>query len=401
MNFCKALAEPEVPAMIRVPVFFVTDRNLEKSESKNEGAVFGPHRKYIGDCLHDPFMGCGYCVVKNETGKTLSPELSELGWSAAAASDKEGETVVQTIDANDFAKVQSAFYSKLRDAAEKTSRKEIVLFAHGYKNTFDAALRTAGRFSYAYETPVVLYSWPSVAKLRSYNSDENNNEWSQEHFNDVGLKLQEICDTEPNLKLRLFAHSMGTRLIVRGMPFLCGKSFVKEVALVCPDVDGGLVKHYARRYLSEKGTTTVRLYMSQRDKALALSQMIHGGYARFGECADSIAGVAKTAFQQGEKDSQSSEKTDSWLSEVLTKRMQTIDFTDLDSGVIGHKIPVDLMCSMSNSNVPGKDLKFVDEKSGARSRASLTLSKLTKLQQKTPQSSENCLRVVKLNKSLN
>lgn len=399
--FCNAIAEPVVPDMVRVPVYFVTDRNLE-TDSKDKGAVFGPHRKHIGDCLHDPFMGVGYCVIKNATGKSLSSELTEQGWAPASPTDKEGETVVRTIDAKDFATVQSTFYSKLRETALKTSRKEIVLFAHGYKNTFDAAFRTAGRFSYAYESPVVLYSWPSVAKLRSYNSDENNNEWSQEHFNDVGMKMQEICEADPQLKLRLFAHSMGTRLIVRGMAVLCGKSFIKEVALICPDVDGGLVKHYARRYLAAEGTTTVRLYMSQRDKALALSQMVHGGYARFGECADNLANVAKTALQGSEKQTPLAEKTDNAQPELfstLKKRMQTIDFTNLDSGVIGHKIPVDLMCSMSYSNVPGKDLKFVEEQSGARSKTSLALSKLTKLQTSS-HSAENCLRVVKLNKSV-
>lgn len=402
LALCKAWAEPAAPALLRVPVFFVTDRNLEM-ESKDKGASFGPHRKHIGDCQHDPFMGFGYCVVKNEVGKPLSAELTARGWAAASATDKEGETLVRTIEANDFTSAQATFYSQLRDAAGKTPRKEIVLFAHGYKNSFDAALRTAGRFSYSYESPVVLYSWPSVAKLRSYNSDENNNEWSQEHFNDVALKLQEICDTEPQLKLRLFAHSMGTRLIVRGMPFLCGKTFIKEVALVCPDVDGGLVKHYARRYLAEKGTTTVRLYMSQRDKALALSQMVHGGYARFGECADSLATLAKTAFQGTSKSTSIAAENDSPESEALKglkKRMQTIDFTDLDCGVIGHKIPVDVMCNMSYSNAPGNELKLVEQRSGARSKTSQALSKLTKLQTASSQSADNCLRVVRTNKSV-
>lgn len=398
------LAGPAAPDLLRVPVFFVTDRNLEM-ESNEKGASFGPHRKHIADCLHDPFMGYGYCVVRNERGKPLTAGLAEQGWMAASSTDKEGETLVRTFNEKDFAKVQATFYSRLRDASLKTPRKEIVLFAHGYKNSFDAALRTAGRFSYAYESPVVLYSWPSVAKLRSYNSDENNNEWSQEHFNEVGLKLQEICEADPQLHLRLFAHSMGSRLIVRGMPFLCGKSFIKEVALVCPDVDGGLVKHYARRYLSEKGTTLVRLYMSQRDKALALSQMVHGGYTRFGECAESLASVAKTAFQRDNRATCAAEEKNTIYQSApsaLKKRMQTIDFTELDRGLIGHKIPVDIMCNMSYSNVPGDDLQLVEEKSGARSKISLALSKLSKLQTPTTQpSADNCLRVVKANRSVN
>lgn len=98
-------------------------------------------------------MGSGYCVVENVDGKLLTDHLKDMGWSKAEA--KEKSWPVQSI-------------------------------------------RGAGR-----------------AELRGYTTDESNVEWSQEHFNDVVLRLEKMCLEDPSVKLRIFAHSMGTRLIIR------------------------------------------------------------------------------------------------------------------------------------------------------------------------------------------
>ncbi len=220
---------------------------------------------------------------------------------------------------------------------------------------------------------MIFYSWPSVCAFRSYTSDENNVEWSQEHFNDVVTHLETLCTKDPIVKVRYFAHSMGTRLLVRASPLLREKSYVLEATLVCPDIDGGLVQHYATRYLSAKGTATIRVYMSRDDKCLAISQLLHGGYCRFGECAESLSGFAMQALGVkdnggADQDKDASEK----FAEVLKateKRMQTIDFTAIDSGILGHKIPAALICSMSFTNQPCPGLKLVPEDSGTTEQA--------------------------------
>ncbi len=51
-------AESPTPKFVRVPLFFITDRNLV-SDTVASGAEFGPHRKYVGECQHDPYMGTG------------------------------------------------------------------------------------------------------------------------------------------------------------------------------------------------------------------------------------------------------------------------------------------------------------------------------------------------------
>lgn len=390
-----ARAQETVPDLVRVPIFFVTDRNLQSQSS--DANMFGPHRKYIGDCKHDPYMGTGYCVVENVGRKALTPQLTALGWKAADASEKVGANKINLQSGANFADIQASFYKNLGAQAKATDRKNIVLFAHGYKNSFEAAWKTAARFSYEFETPVVLYSWPSVSSLKSYTSDENNIEWSQEHFNDVLESLEGTC-RDSSLRLRVYAHSMGSRLVIRATPYLRERPHILEVAVVCPDVDQGLVKHYARRYLSTKSNTKIRLYMSQRDKALALSQILHGGYCRLGECADSIAALAAAPFSTDKK-GPSAKEQDRDLDERIARtkhRMQTIDFTNFDARGIGHRIPVGVITSMAYTDTPGPGYSLVSEKSGQRSRASRLLSKVTRLSKPdTIIPSENCLRLVK------
>ncbi len=247
---------------------------------------------------------------------------------------------------------------------------------------------------------MIYYSWPSVCAFRSYTSDENNVEWSQEHYNRMVEKLDALCTADPSLKVRLYAHSMGTRLLVRASPLLREKSWLAEAALICCDVDDGLVKHYAARYLSKNGTTTIRIYVSQHDKALAISQMIHGGYTRFGECADSLSGwVLPALLPNSDTSSPADSEENKQLAEILEKtkhRMQTIDFTDLDFGILGHKVPAKLICSMSFTNAPCEGIKLIPEESGQRSGLSQKLSRLTKLADKQELSVKGtCLRAVK------
>lgn len=378
-------AGEDVPRFIRVPVFFITDRNMLPGGNGHDDVKFGGHRKYVGECKHDPFMGTAWCVVENVEGKALTPTLKDrLGWTAAAVNDKPNQSKATLLDGSDFASVQARFFSLAHQQAASMADKNLFVFAHGYKNSFESGLHTAARLAYNAERPLIYYSWPSVAALRSYTSDENNVEWSQEHYNDMLTKLESLYRKDHSLRIRLFAHSMGSRLMVRAAPVLDERKAVEEFTLICPDIDAGLVKHYARRYLRADGTTVIRLYMSRRDKALAISQLLHGGYARLGECADSLSNmVGQILASDSQKGSAKSAEEAEFQSrlEASKKRMQTIDFTRLDTGLVGHKIPAKLICSMSFTGTAGDGLRLVPEESGKRSKTSKFFSKLTRLQE--------------------
>jgi esterase/lipase superfamily enzyme len=370
--------------LIRVPIFFITDRNLQPSKLGN--IDFGPHRKYVGDCKHDPFMGSAYCVVENVDHKAISSHLQDLGWAKAEPKDKVGAFAATPLTNDSFEIIQKQFYDKVHTTALLCPDKNVVLFAHGYNNSFVTGLHTAAKLAYNAERPLILYSWPSVGKLRSYDTDETNVEWSQEHYNDVITHLEQMCTEDPSVKVRLMAHSMGNRLLVRATPLLREQPFLLEAVLICPDVDNGLVQHYIRRYMSAKGTAEIRVYMSRHDKALAFSQLVHGGYTRLGEQADALGGwITKTlTAQNADTDTVVPKIQETELKEKLSvnrKRMQTIDFTNIDTGFIGHNVPAKLVCGMSFNNSPPPGLELISEQSGLRSGLSNFFTKLTKLTQ--------------------
>lgn len=365
-----------------MPVFFVTDRNLRQTKSGD--VDFGPDRKYVGECKHDPFMGSAYCVVANVDGKPLTDHLKEMGWTRADSHDKLKDFKATLVSGSDFDKIEKDFYSQVHAKASLTEDKNLLVFAHGFRNSFRSALPVAARLTYDSERPIIFYSWPSTDEIRGYSSDENNIEWSQEHFNDVVTHLEALCLDDPSIKVRMFAHSMGTRLLVRATPILREKSYLAEAALICPDVDDGLVKHYARRYLSGNGTAKIRIYMSRRDKALPLSQLLHGGYNRLGEQADAMGSwVGKIlSGEQAQENPDETKAAEAEFAERLKltqKRMQTIDFTAIDKGLVGHNVPDHLVCSMSFTNTPGPGLRFEAEDSGKRSKLSNMFTKMAKL----------------------
>ncbi|MBY0552384.1 MAG: alpha/beta hydrolase [Candidatus Obscuribacterales bacterium] len=390
---CGAFGTETPPRLLRVPVYFITDRNLPSPDSAQK-AAFGPHRKYIVDCKHDPYMGSGYCVVQNTDGKLITDELKKLGWSAASEDDQPESCNLELIQKETFGQIQDSFYKSVAASALVSKKAETVLFAHGFNTTFKTGYRTAARFAYKFEAPVILYSWPSAGRVRGYSTDETNNEWSQEHFNEAMERLESMCSTDARLTVRIFAHSMGTRLVVRATPFLRERKYITEAALVCPDIDAEVVEHYAKRYLSLSGTTAVRLYMSQHDKALVASQLIHGGYCRLGECADSIKSLITGTLQTNPVKTETPEQEGEALVQAK-RRMHTIDFTTLDRGFIGHNIPVDLLYNFSTSGLPGPGLTTITERSGERNRMSRLFSRLSHLDPPKIAHPDNCLRIVK------
>jgi hypothetical protein len=362
--------DKEVKHYIRVPVFFVTDRRRE-AHDKGEGYVnFGTTRQYLGKCGHDPYLGVSYAVIENTHNKPIDGLRKELGWQNVSK-HHEGTYSVALICGCTYETAKDRWSEALYKDAMLTPDKEVFIFAPGYMSTFESGIREAARFAYYSERPVVLYSWPSKGKFRGYTADEASIEWSQEHFNDMLHEIIDLGNRSPGIKARLLAHSMGSRLILRAVPIIKGQDVFNEISVVCPDVDDGLVKHYVTTCVTAQGKATVRLYMSRKDKMLALSQLVHGGYKRLGEDhAGLMPTVLKSPYQPA------SEVCEIELSEATKKRFQTIDFTNMDRGTLGHKIPVHLICSMSQTGQPpeGVELKF--QTGGAEDEATKLMHKV-------------------------
>jgi hypothetical protein len=230
--------------------------------------------------------------------------------------------------------------------------------------------------SYRSQSPAILYSWPSVGKLLCYQIDEGNVEWTLDHFKSFLNDLIEYKVMPPS-SLTVVAHSLGNRLIVWSGEELTKNPLLKQVVMISPDMDNETFKHYARRYQESK--INGMLLLSFRDRALPISQMLHGGYYRMGESLDpffslvarptdmlqsavevisdplvrffsAIPGAGGANVLHAEP---IAEKDDDDASPF-----KIIDYTELDHGLIGHKIPWGLVANLcvGGKPAPGQSL---------------------------------------------
>src|SRR5262249_43439214 len=117
------------------------------------------------------------------------------------------------------------------------------------------------------------------------------------------------------------------------------------------------------------------------------------------ECADSFSGML-TSILGGQTNGDNADD-DAAYKELLAKtkdRVQTIDFTNIDKGWMGHSIPDDLICSLSFTGKPPKGISLVEENSGNRGKAANFFAKLTKIKDEEPASKGfgKLLKVVKV-----
>ncbi len=255
---------------VTVPVYYGTDRNRLDPKDPNKG--YGPQR---GEGLQT-----GICEVSipktHKAGEMELPKWYRLEFSA----DPSKHIVLQNIAPfNDIGQ----FAENLRARLAKSPKSEIVVFVHGYMNTFDdAALRTAQiAYDLKFEGAAAFFSWPSAGQAAEYTFDENNMEWAIPHLEEYLKTLAQKTKVE---KLHVVAHSMGNRLFSRALLSLRQtnpKLKLNEVILAAPDIDAGIFMRDIAPKISQAGHVTV--YFSSKDAALALSNKVHGNYPRAGQ----------------------------------------------------------------------------------------------------------------------
>ncbi|MBD9373532.1 alpha/beta hydrolase [Rhizobium sp. ARZ01] len=161
----------------------------------------------------------------------------------------------------------------------------VMVFVHGFNNRYeDAVFRFAQivHDSGAVVTPI-LFTWPSRAKVFDYNYDKESTNYSR-----TGLeRLLKVLEQEKGVKdITILAHSMGTWLAMealRQMAIRDGRvaAKIENVVLASPDID---IDVFARQWsdLGEK-KPNITIFVSQDDKALALSRFISGDVQRLGQ----------------------------------------------------------------------------------------------------------------------
>lgn len=170
-----------------------------------------------------------------------------------------------------------------RAFAEASNGRDVLLYVHGFNETFESAARSAGQLSHslAFEGRTALFTWPSGGGLLAYAYDRESALWSRDGF----VQTLKALVANPTIgRINIVAHSMGSFLTLEGLRELRDvegfSDRIGAVVLASPDVDIDAFEQTVARLGPIARRMTV--IVDPGDKALAVSSRIAGGVARAG-----------------------------------------------------------------------------------------------------------------------
>jgi esterase/lipase superfamily enzyme len=189
-------------------------------------------------------------------------------------------------------------------------RKEVVVFVHGYNNTFEDAVRSTGNICefLGEEFVCIVMSWPAGGTkglLFGYNVDRESGEFAVADFKKV---IRAISETRGVERIHLIAHSRGSDVLASALQQLGIESYVSQsfarskvanVVLCAPDLDIDVARSKIFDVPSDPdlpfgrtakpgvtlplGDLHLTVYSSPNDKALGASGLLFGSLARLGQ----------------------------------------------------------------------------------------------------------------------
>ena len=241
------------------PVFFATDRQL--STRGGLGNQFSG-RRAVAD------LSFGKALVGLHADRRLDADLEDVT-AILSVTQIEDEDFVQ---------------GTLEQIAD--SGAPVVIYLHGYNNTFANALRRGAVLNadHAPDAVVIVYSWASEGLTFAYAYDESSSESSATSFKDF---MYFVTQKVPPERISIVAHSMGARVLLPYLESLQDRNLNPQgnqfanLVFAASDVSQD-------RFLSVEERPRVRpvqplsayaeevtVYVSQHDRALKFSFFVH------------------------------------------------------------------------------------------------------------------------------
>jgi len=182
---------------------------------------------------------------------------------------------------------EQAYSRALHESIARHGGRALV-FIHGFNTGFDNAVYRMAQIAHdaGYDGTLILFSWPSAARIVDYIYDNNSATASR----DALEHLLRLVSRSGAQRIDIVAHSMGNwvtmealrQLAITGDRDLGGK--LADVVLASPDIDVDVFKSQMRRY----GVPDRHFFIftSRNDRALDLSRIIAGNRARVGGAID-------------------------------------------------------------------------------------------------------------------
>lgn len=163
--------------------------------------------------------------------------------------------------------------------------KRVLIFVHGFNNRYEDAVYRFAQIVHDSRADVapVVFTWPSRASIFDYNYDKESTNYSRDALEEL---LRRTANNPAVGDITVMAHSMGTWLTVEALRQMAIRdghvaSKINNVILASPDLD---VDVFGRQFMSlGKDKPHFTIFVSQDDRALALSRRISGNVDRLGQ----------------------------------------------------------------------------------------------------------------------
>lgn len=188
-------------------------------------------------------------------------------------------------------------------ASDMSGERETVLHVHGYNTTHGEAVYGTAQVAFDLDVPVpmVVFSWPSAAQTKGYVYDRDSALISRDMLEELIVTLA----NQPNRKLFLTAHSMGSYLLMETLRqiSISGRldldDEISGVTLLAPDIDPQLFREQAERIKNLPEPFLV--IVAEQDRALRFSGGLTGRGVRLGTLTDpeELSGLGVTLVDVG------------------------------------------------------------------------------------------------------
>jgi len=321
----------ETPGGTDVELFYITDRGPETDpestlpygQGRDDRIKFGTTRVRIGEGLTWSELDRESHLGEGERTRGLELSLgrtAELGMFPdepyAVIRDAAGNVYrdLRVLREHDLARRQ--FQQEIATRVAASPRKEVMLYVHGFNETFEtAAFTTADLCHFLGREPVcAFFTWPASSTgnfLISYTTTTESAEYATNHLKKT---IRMLAETPGVDRLQLLAHSRGTALMLAAVRELALEAIsagkepaqvlkIDNVVLFSPDIDVDVGAQAVTSYASDPDLISVwpsrrlprtvnggmTIYSSPEDRALLVSRILFRSRNRVGNLrAESI-----------------------------------------------------------------------------------------------------------------
>ncbi|WP_299732136.1 alpha/beta hydrolase [uncultured Tateyamaria sp.] len=315
-----AYPQGDVPAAfqaVQSPIFYVTDRaavstapSVTYGAGRSNAMVFGASTVSFGQGEDWVQLTTASGATKRASKLPLSivqtREILRFDATPTPFRVANGRPVPVPAALASYNRKRAAFQAEVRKQMRLADRQEVVIFVHGFNNSFeDAVFSLADIWHFSGRSGVpIAYSWPAGAGgLFGYFTDRESGEFTVFHLKEFLRQLAEIPELR---KIHIVAHSRGTDVTTTALREMIiavrnqgrnPKKVLKiaNLILAAPDLDFSVVRQrlIAEGFGASIGQITV--YMNRGDTALGLAQRLMSG-ERFGRLSAGDVGLEERAI---------------------------------------------------------------------------------------------------------